>query len=220
MLPYIVPFLLYLVLTQFPPLYPESFAWLYTAVVVLVGLVTIGLLAGRRLLQPHVQVLSGVAVGLLGFVLWIGLSHLNLEHRVAAVLPGWLQPKERAAFNPYESLVNPTSRWGFLAVRFAGLVLLVPVAEELFWRGFLLRWLISSNWQQQEIGQFTWFSFTGVTLLCALAHPEWFAAAVYCSLLNGLLYWKRDLWNCVVAHAVSNLVLAIYILATGHWELW
>lgn len=59
-----------------------------------------------------------------------------------------------------------------------------------------------------------------VTLLFALAHPEWLAAAVYCTLLNGLLYWKGDLWNCVVAHGVSNLVLAIYILFTGSWELW
>jgi hypothetical protein len=46
------------------------------------------------------------------------------------------------------------------------------------------------------------------------------AAAVYAALLNGLMYWRRDLWNCIVAHSVSNLVLAVYILTTGSWSLW
>jgi membrane protease YdiL (CAAX protease family) len=59
-----------------------------------------------------------------------------------------------------------------------------------------------------------------VTLLFTAAHPEWLAAAVYCAILNGLIYWKRDLWSCVVAHATSNLLLAVYILTTATWELW
>jgi hypothetical protein len=59
-----------------------------------------------------------------------------------------------------------------------------------------------------------------VTLMFTLAHPEWMAAAVYCVLLNLLLSWTRDLWNCVVAHGVSNLVLGVYVLWTDSWELW
>src|SRR5262249_2231755 len=110
--------------------------------------------------------------------------------------------------------------WAFIVIRVVGLVVLVPVVEELFWRGFLIRWLISPNWQRQKPGQFTWFSFVAVTLLFALAHREWLAGAGFCGVLNGRLYWKRDLWNCVVAHAISNLVLAGYILSTGNWQLW
>jgi CAAX prenyl protease-like protein len=112
------------------------------------------------------------------------------------------------------------SVWGFVAVRLVGLALVVPVAEELFWRGFLARWLLGPDWQTRPVGQFTPVSFAIVTLLFTLAHPEWVAAAVYCALLNGLAYWTRDLWNCVVAHAVSNLVLGGYILTTGDWKLW
>jgi CAAX prenyl protease-like protein len=96
----------------------------------------------------------------------------------------------------------------------------VPVVEELFWRGFLLRWVISANWEGHPVGIFTMRSFLWVVLLFTLAHPEWLAAAVYCALMNILLYWKKDLWLCIVAHSTSNLLLVFYILMTGSWELW
>jgi CAAX prenyl protease-like protein len=216
---YVLPFILYLGLTQVPAAYPDQYGWLYPATVALVTAVTIGLLHGRCLIGPHRNVLPGVSVGLIGIALWIGLCRLDLEQAVAVYLPSWLQPT-RAAFNPFKSISQPIAQWAFLAARLGGLVVLVPVVEELFWRGFLLRWLTSQNWQQQKLNEFSLQAFVIVTLLFALAHPEWLAAAVYCSLLNGLLYWKGDLWNCIVAHGVSNLVLAGYILFTGSWELW
>ncbi|HEV3255997.1 MAG TPA: CAAX prenyl protease-related protein [Gemmataceae bacterium] len=219
-LPYVLPFALYVVLIQVPPAYPDAYAWLEPAVVLLVGMITIGLLWGRRLLRPHPKVIPGVIVGLAGIALWIVLSRLALEQQLASGWPAWLRPKPRPAFNPFDGIADPAARCGFIVVRLAGLALLVPVAEELFWRGFLLRWLIAPDWQSQPIGRMTPLSFAVVTLLFTLAHPEWLAAAIYCALLNGLLYWTRDLWNCVVAHGVSNLVLGIYILAAGAWELW
>ena len=158
-------------------------------------------------------------VGLVGIAFWIGLCRLHLEEQAAHYLPTWMQPK-RAAFDPFQNITGPIMRWAFIAVRLGGLVILVPVVEELFWRGFLLRWFIAPDWQQVKLGQLSVASFVIVTLLFALAHSEWLAAAAYCGLLNGLLYWKRDLWNCVVAHGVSNLLLGIYILSVGDWELW
>jgi CAAX prenyl protease-like protein len=217
---YTVPFAVYLGLTQVPAAFPEHYAWMYSAVVVVTSAVTLVLVRGRRLWRPHFHIVPGVAFGVVGIVLWIVLCQLQLESRLAAWLPEMLRPQARAAFDPWTSIAEPGWRWAFLGFRFVGLVLLVPVVEELFWRGFLLRWLNAPNWQQQKLGQFTPFSCGGVVLLFTLVHPEWLAAAVYCVLLNGLLYWKKDLWNCLVAHGVSNLILAIYILCTGHWELW
>mgnify|MGYP002683041209 CR=1 FL=1 len=96
----------------------------------------------------------------------------------------------------------------------------VGPAEEIFWRGFLLRWLTNAEWEKVPLGRFSGMSFLLVTLLFTLAHPEWLAAAVYCALLNGFIYWKQDLWSCVVAHGVSNLLLGLYVLTTEHWWLW
>jgi CAAX prenyl protease-like protein len=185
-----------------------------------VGAATVRLVYGRGLLRPHARVLPGVVVGLAGIALWIGICHLALEEQIAALLPGWLQPGPRIGFDPFSNIADTAARWGFIAMRLVGLAFLVPVVEELFWRGFLARWLIAPDWQSQPLGRFTPFSFAGVTLLFTLAHPEWLAAAVYCALLNLLLAWTRDLWNCVVAHGVSNLALGIYILSTESWQLW
>lgn len=220
MAPYIVAFVLYIGGTWVCGEFPEHYAWLYPTLVILVTVATFVLLYGRRLLRPHWHVVQAALVGLIGIALWIAICHLEWDQAIATLLPSWLRPEPRVGFDPFTEIADSTARWLFIACRLAGLALLVPVVEELFWRGFLARWLRAPDWQKQPIGRFTLFSFAGVTLLFTLAHPEWLAAAVYCVLLNGLLMWTRDLWSCVVAHGVSNLALGIYILATGSWELW
>ncbi len=170
-------------------------------------------------LVPHTRIGLGVVVGSMGIVAWIFLCGLQVEQAVVGYLPSFLRPSERPAFQPLVELGGAWA-WGFITVRVFGLAVVVPVAEELFWRGFLLRWWIDPRWQRVPVGTATWSSCAGVTLLFALAHPEWLAAAVYCLLLNFLLYWRRDLWLCVVAHATSNLLLAGYVLMTGAWHLW
>lgn len=172
---------------------------------------------GPSEIRPHWRVVEGVVVGIVGITLWIWLSDLQLERRL---LPEMLQPGERVSFNPLDEFSTTWGKWAFVAVRLFGLAIVVPVAEELFWRGFLLRWIIDPNWEQVPLGQFSLRSCLIVTALFTLAHPEWLAAAVYCLLINGLLYWRRDLWQCVVAHGVSNLLLGIYVLKYEVWYLW
>jgi CAAX prenyl protease-like protein len=221
MTPYVLPFALYLGLTQALRFFPdECYPALYAAVVLLVALVTGYFLKTRRLLRPHARILPAVGVGLAGVVLWVVLAHLEWEKAVSASWPEWLRPGPRPAFDPFARLAGPLAAWSFVAARLAGLALVVPVVEELFWRGFLLRWLIHPDWRSRPVGEFTPGSFAVVTLLFTLAHPEWLAAAAYAALLNGLLYWRRDLWDCVVAHAVTNLALGVYILAAADWALW
>jgi CAAX prenyl protease-like protein len=158
--------------------------------------------------------------GLIGAVIWIALSLPRLEETLTADFPSWLRPQPRVGFDPFSELSRPAMAYGFVAMRLIGLVVLVPIAEELFWRGFLLRWVISPTWHKVQLGAFTFRSFFIVTVLFVAVHPEWLAAAVYCTLMNILLYWKKDLWSCVVAHGVSNLMLAIYVMATNSWWLW
>ncbi|MFM9114737.1 MAG: CAAX prenyl protease-related protein, partial [Planctomycetota bacterium] len=218
--PYIVPLGLYLVGTSLLSSFPQNYALGYAAVAIVVAASLVWSLRGRELVRTHRQVGGAVAVGLVGILLWLGLSSLGLERQVAQWLPAFLRPSDRPGFNPWQEL--PTDSWSvaFVVVRLVGLVVLVPVAEELFWRGFLWRWLQDPDWERQPIGQWHRGAFFGVTALFTLAHPEWFAAAVYGALIGLLLVWKRDLWLCIVAHATSNFVLGIYILGTHSWQLW
>jgi uncharacterized protein len=217
---HILPFVLYLGGTAALSHWPQHFPLGYLAVVLAVGFVTWRLLRGRNVFRPHARIGPGLLVGVAGIAVWIALSELRLEEQLAPYLPAWLRPEPRLGYDPSQQISQPAFYWGFIAIRLLGLVILVPIVEELFWRGFLARWFKSPIWEQVPLGDFSAGTFLVVVLLFTLAHPEWFAAASYCAMLNGLLIWKRDLWNCIVAHAVSNLLLAAYILKTEAWWLW
>jgi hypothetical protein len=53
-----------------------------------------------------------------------------------------------------------------------------------------------------------------------LTHHEWLAAMVCSAAFNWILYWKKDIWACIVAHAVANLALAVWVITTGQWQFW
>ena len=167
---YIVPFILYVLGASLAARLPSMYPVAYAVVVVLVGTVTWILLRGRRIVMPHWRVGEAVVVGLIGIALWIGLSELRLEECIAGYLPEWLRPESRVGYNPFQQLTHPLAVWAFVGLRMIGLVVLVPVAEELFWRGFLLRWFISAKWEGVPLGRFSSSSFLFVTLLSTLAH--------------------------------------------------
>ena len=218
---FVAPFVLYLVGTSFIARFgDEWYHWTYSLVALVVLVSCIVLLRGKQIIKPHTRVWPGVLLGVAGIVLWIACSKLHLERFVTDLLPSFLRPGDRVGYNPFEALESPNAAWCFIAVRMLGIAVLVPIAEELFWRGFLLRWLIDPDWDRVKMGEFTWQSCWIVVLMFTLAHPEWLAAAIYCLLINSLLYWKKDLWQCIVAHAVSNALLAIYVLNSGEWWLW
>src|SRR5436305_10948934 len=113
LVPYVLPFVLYLGLTWAAAGYPQHYAWLYPTIVALVGAVTFCLLRGRGLLRPHLRVLPGIVVGLVGIALWIAISHLDWDQRLHAYLPSWLRPGPRPGFNPFVSIDGDAARWSF-----------------------------------------------------------------------------------------------------------
>jgi CAAX prenyl protease-like protein len=219
-LAYVAPFVLYLLLTSLAARFDRAYPAAYGIAIAVVGIATILLLRGRRILKPHRRIFVPVLVGLVGFLLWVALATPQFERALTSGFPDWLRPSPRAGYDPFSELEPQAVAIAFVTVRLIGLVILTPIAEELFWRGFLLRWVDSPDWEDVPLGTFRVRSFVVVTIFFVAVHPEWFAAAAYCMLLNGLMYWKKDLWSCVVAHAASNLALAVYIMATGTWWLW
>ncbi|MEA3187909.1 MAG: protease family protein, partial [Chthoniobacter sp.] len=115
-----------------------------------------------------------------------------------------------------------------LALRFLRLVIVVPLLEEIFWRGFLLRDLIDRDFEKVPMGAWSAKSFAVVTFLFGLAHwgaawwpgPDFVPALFAGAIFNGVAYRTRSLGSCILAHAVTNLLLGIYILRTGQWGFW
>ena len=105
-------------------------------------------------------------------------------------------------------------------IRIFGASVVVPIMEELFWRSFLIRYLISSKWDSVALGAFSVFSFITTVILFGLEHDLWFAGMMAGVAYTGLLYYTKRLWPCILAHAVTNLALGIHVLVTGEWRWW
>ena len=160
-------------------------------------------------------------VGVAGAALWILLASPQLELRIAESLGVDGSSFRRSAFNPFEQLESTTALAAFLAARFGLLVVAVPLAEELFLRGWLMRWLHADQWSSVPLAQLKPLALAAATLYGVLSHPgEAVAAAAWFTLVTWLMVRSGKFWNCVVAHAVTNLLLGIYVLATASWSLW
>lgn len=162
-----------------------------------------------------------VVVGVVGVVLWIGLAKLELEQ----MLPlDWLTRQgDRAAYDPFTVFANrPMLAYAFLVVRFFGLVVVIAVAEEMFLRGFLIRYVEDPDrWDKLPIGRAGWTALIAGTAFPMLTHPgELIAALVWFSMISWLMLRTRNIWDCITAHMVTNLLLGVYVVCFGKWQLW
>jgi CAAX prenyl protease-like protein len=165
-----------------------------------------------------------IVVGVAGVVPWIWLCQLHLEQKLftAMGLESLAGLGARPAYNPLEQLADtPTWAYVFLAIRFIGLALVVPIIEEFFLRGLVMRFVVRENWWDVPFGEVTPLAAVVGTAVPMLMHPaELLAAAVWFSLVTWLMIRTRNIWDCVAAHAVTNLLLGIYVVTQKQWQLW
>ena len=164
-----------------------------------------------------------------GIAAWIAPSWLFEKAGAPADAPewwSWLGAVRRSeGFDP--SLLSSWPLWEkfSIAARLVRMVIVVPLVEELFWRGFLMRHLnlgSESHWQEVPFGTHSWKAFGIVTALVMLAHqPEdYLAAFVWGSLVYFLAVKTRSLGACVLMHSLGNLLLGLYTLETRQWGFW
>lgn len=186
--------------------------YLYPVKAGLVGLVLL-LLANKyseirlddfsRIRHTLVSILSGLVI----FGCWINMDW------------GFATLGDPQGFNP-NTITDRGMRTLMVGSRMVGAVLVVPVMEELFWRSFLLRYVINGNFSQVAIGHFTWPSFWIIAVLFGLEHNYYLAGMLAGAAFNALLYHTRSIAQCILSHAVANLALGIYVLQSGQWRFW
>lgn len=213
----VIPFLLFILLLAWRgSLTPEGGAldprWIYGLSVALVGGCLVlwwrefGELAAVNRPLPGEAVL-GAVVGLAVFVAWILLD------------APWMQiGSPSAGFVPVRA--DGSLDLPLVAVRWIGAALLVPVMEELFWRSFLMRWLVDARFEAVDPRRVGPKALLLSTFVFMLAHTLWLAAIV-AGLAYALLYRHTGkLWVPVIAHAVTNGALGVWVVATGQWQFW
>lgn len=157
----------------------------------------------------------GVLTGIVGVFQWVGMQ-LWLQENFEFFRPAG------EAFDPSSFFSNSGLLYAFLAVRIAGAVLLVPIMEELFWRDFLWRTMIGPNdFRKVRVGKWDTQAVAIVCVAFACVHGHcWLTAVVWAAMIAWLLVQTGSLGACIIAHAVTNLLLAMYVLWTKDWAFW
>ena len=159
-------------------------------------------------LAPTTREISwALAVGLVVFWLWI---HLDAP---------WMTIGQPSA--PFARLtIDGRLDWPLVVTRWIGAALLVPVMEELFWRSFLMRWIERPTFQGVDPQRVGLRAVVLSSFVFTLAHTLWLAAAI-AGLAYAMLYVRTGkLWVPVIAHAVTNGALGVWVVATGNWQFW
>ena len=193
--------------------------------------VTLGLLIHyRKFYQFDWSVkwsLVGILFGAVGIAFWLFPSYLYDAWGLTGKTDGWLEllgvTERNEGFDP-GLFQNPVAYWTSLILRFFRAAVVVALVEEIFWRGFLMRFVCDweGDYWKQPFGRPHWLSYLVVTGAFVLAHApvDYAGATIYGSLTYLLCVWSKNLGACVVMHATANFLMGIYIMKTGHYGLW
>ncbi len=238
---FLLPFVVYMIANSFEPSPPtlqavvervaneapiapaeaayQRYPAIYAAKIALTVAAIIFVWPGYRQFMPIRFGFLATFVGIVGAVLWIGLWAVDLESiiGVRALLGG---AGQRSAFNPFERLATPAQAWAFMSLRLIGLALVVPLIEEMFYRGFVMRFVIDRDWPNVPIGKVTPLAAAAAIVLPTMSHPELFAAIAWFSLMVWLYAKTKNIWDCVVAHITTNGLLGLYVLTSPNPEAW
>ncbi len=213
--PYVAPFAAFLLLLAIGPRLLGEAVLHYPLRVVLVAAVTLTWSRGVVHLKASRWV-SSTLVGIGVFLIWIAPDLLWPGYRSHWLLAN---PLTGAVSS---SITDPArASLAFLVFRVAGSVILVPIIEELFWRAWLMRYLISRRFEALPLGASTVGSFWLSALLFASEHgPFWDVGLAAGIVYNWWMIRTRSLADCILAHAVTNACLAAYVLAARQWQYW
>jgi uncharacterized protein len=214
-LPYVLPFavfLLFLALQKYVPLSPNiEFA--------VRDLLLAGVLLGfsRHVIQLRPQrLVETVVLGIAVFVIWVGPDLLFPHYRQHWLFQNAIFGQLTATI-PGSTLLAPWVLWP----RVLQAVVFVPILEELFWRAWLMRWLISPEFEKIALGTHQAGAFWITAALFASEHgPYWDVGLIAGIAYNWWMIRTRSLADCILAHAVTNGLLCWYVVATHRWEYW
>lgn len=204
---YLLPFLSILAVGMVTTAASGDFQWLYP----LRFFAAAGALWFLRKRYPAVDWKFGwfgPAMGALAFALWIGMDAL-LNATAHDAMPFALAG------------ASAPIRTTWILFRILAAVITVPIAEELAFRGFLIRRFISSDIEAVPTQTFTWLGLGISSVAFGLLHGNlWFAGILAGFLYAWALLRRGRIGEAIIAHATTNTLLAAYVLLFHKWHLW
>jgi CAAX prenyl protease-like protein len=151
---------------------------------------------------------EAVVIGVAVFALWVGLDRFYPHFGGAGL-----------AWNPHTEFGNNSGlAWFFMGMRIIGMTFIVPPLEEVFFRSFLYRYIAQKNFLEMPLREFQLKPFLITSVLFGFEHHQWLAG-----ILAGLAYqWltirKGRLGDAISAHAITNFLLASWVVWKGAWN--
>ena len=167
--------------------------------------------------------LSAVVVGVGVLAIWVGLDSLVPKQQDLWIKLGLSKAPATPPlpWNPFAQFGEGSAiGWFFVGARILGSTFVVPPLEETFNRSFMYRWIAKPDFQSVSLGHFSWKPFALTAVIFGFAHNEWLAGILCAAAYQGLVCWKKNLGEAMTAHAITNFLLGIYIVARNEWHFW
>lgn len=216
------PYIAFIVLTQLQGMSdgPLRF-WLYLAKTLVAGWL---LWEFRREIAEMKWNFSweGIAVGVAGVVMWIHLDDLaRLVNLPPTMLKLGKPPEPGTEWNPFVQFGDGALlAWFFVLVRTLGSSVVVPPMEEVMYRSLVWRWLANQDFLKVPLNLWRPFPILLSSAVFAFTHHEVVAAFLYALLMHALVWRKGRLGDAIVAHGVTNFLLALWVVFRPEWRFW
>lgn len=202
---YLVPFLLILAAGMLARAVSDGFETLYVLRVVGAAVALIWAWPRLKSLDWHCS-WRGVIAGAAVFAVWAILAH---GLTTPAPMPAALAAMSVAGRNTW------------LVIRLLGAIVTVPLAEELAFRGYLMRRLTNVHFDSVSFRKVGLAALLLSSLLFGLEEGAFWLPGIIAALVFALLLMRTErMGEAVLAHATTNGLLAIYVLYWHQWQLW
>ena len=206
--------------------YRETVAHLLPFAALMLGTIAMSATAPHN--QP-VYVLKALLVVIALGLCWRSYAALRMPVSAEAVIFGlsigiaWIVSAPAATGETplavWLAEIGPSLAVLWLIVRGLGTIVLVPVAEELAFRGYLYRRIISPDFHQVSPTALSWLALALSSVLFGILHDRWLAGALAGAVFALVMLRRGRVSDAIVAHATANALIFAWALAAKDWSL-
>jgi uncharacterized protein len=214
-LPYTAPFIVFISMLAVRSALDLTATFEYPLRITLVTLVLLAVSRGV-ISWKSPRIAQSTLIGIAVFFIWVAPDILFSGYR-----DHWLFKNSIVGTAESTLPLDARSNILFLACRIFGAVIIVPIIEELFWRAWLMRYVIDSDFQRVPLGAYSPSSFWVTAMLFASEHgPYWEVGLAAGLIYNWWIIRTKNLFDCILCHAVTNAVLSLYVIGFDKWQYW
>jgi uncharacterized protein len=212
---YVLPFLVFIAFLAGHAYLPVPVLWEYPLRVIVMAAVL--WYFSRDVIDLRVRNWAGtIGIGVGVFAIWIAPDVLWPHYRESVIFQNSIAGM--VASSVPEEL---RSSWIVLVFRTMRAALIVPIVEELFWRGWMMRWIVNQQFEKVPLGAYAANAFWISAALFASEHgPYWEVGLIAGIAYNWWMVRTKSLGDCIFAHAITNALLSAYVIVYGKWQYW